>query len=943
LETCSESLDTWWRVAVGRGRHHDEDLGRRAARLGHVGLTIRSFDLYFVAGCGTSDDIREFVDVLLTDAVGDAPIIGRPDAAPGEVRVEVALRPGVTDRVAAQAELSAKKVGLNVRVATGALHLVGGLDSSGSSLESVAESLFANAVIETWSTGDVTPGFVAADDVPLPTEVVPLRGLTESDLGRMNAARGLALDPLELVAVRDWCERAGRDLTDAEVEMIAQTWSEHCSHKTFRARITLDGREIEPLLTQLRRSTRAIGAPFVVSAFDGNAGIVQFGSLPPLAVKVETHNHPSAVEPFGGANTGVGGVVRDVLAAPARPVALTDVLCFGHGDTPPEMVPAGTLHPSVTKEGVVAGIGDYGNKIGVPTIAGAVLYDDGFVANPLVFCGCVGVVARGASRLDGPHVGDRIVVVGGATGRDGIKGATFSSMTMDISTGVIAGASVQIGDPIVERLVGEVLEVMFDRDEPLCTALTDCGAGGLSSAIGEMGAEVGATVQLRHVPRKYPGLAPWEVWLSEAQERMVLAVPPAHLDEVMTLCTDHGVLAAEVGRFTGDARMTVLDGREVVVDLPMEFLHEGRPQREMGAVSRHVPDPSTSRPVVADAASMLLSLLSHPTIASKESVVRRFDHEVLGGTLIGPMSAPHQTGPSDGTVIVEPLAREGFALGVGVNPQYGVFDPYSMAWSCVDEALRNVVCAGADPSSTALLDNFSWGDPRRPETLAGLVAAVRGCCDAAAAHAAPFVSGKDSLNNEYETVDGTRRSVPPTLVVTALAHVPDGDVVPSTSFVALGSAVVLTGTTTEELRGSHLDIVLGVDGGGSCPTPDLSAPDRYRLIHGLIRSGDVLAAHDVSEGGLAVALAEMVLGSDGLGLDAHLEEVHADPTVAMFAESNGRLVLEVPADRVDHVVSMTGGVDLGRVSPRDGLRLTAAEIRVDLGRADLAGAWEGRR
>jgi phosphoribosylformylglycinamidine synthase len=516
-------------------------------------------------------------------------------------------------------------------------------------------------------------------------------------------------------------------------------------------------------------------------------------------------------------------------------------------------------------------------------------------------------------------------------------------MTMDVSTGVIAGASVQIGDPIVERLVGEVLEVIFDRDEPLCTALTDCGAGGLSSAIGEMGAGVGATVQLRHVPRKYPGLAPWEVWLSEAQERMVLAVPPEHLAEVMTVCVNRGVLAADVGEFTGDGRMLVVDGREVVVDLPMEFLHEGRPQREMEAVSRHAPDPSTSRPVVADAASMLLSLLSHPTIASKESVVRRFDHEVLGGTLIGPMSAPHQTGPSDGTVIVDPLASEGFALGVGVNPQYGVFDPYSMAWSCVDEALRNVVCAGADPSAAALLDNFSWGDPREHETLGGLVAAVRGCCDAAAAHAAPFVSGKDSLNNEYETVDGTRRSVPPTLVVTALAHVPDGDMVPSTSFVAAGSAVVLTGTTTEELRGSHLDLVLGIDGGGRCPAPDLSAPDRYRVVHGLIRSGGILAAHDVSEGGLAVALAEMVLGADGLGLDAHLGEVHGDSTIAMFAESNGRIILEVPVDRVGHIVSMTGGVDIGRVSSRDGLRVTSSDTRVELGRDELSRAWEGRR
>lgn len=940
METKGAPNDSWWRVAVARGHHHDTGVSVRAEQLGFKGISCRSFDLYFVEGCQSRNDIDLFVEKLLSDPIGPRPVIGLPDCDSCDVRVEVALRPGVTDRVAVQAEESARQLGLDVRVATGALHLISGVEATGGVLEKLVASLLANPVIETWSTGDVTPGFVSAVTETSPTEIVKVRGLSPSELTDLNSVRGLALDPQELSVVQKWFDEVGRDPSDAELEMIAQTWSEHCSHKTFRAEIFVDGREVQPLLAQLRESTDSIDAPFVVSAFDGNAGIVQFGSLAPLAVKVETHNHPSAVEPFGGANTGVGGVVRDVMAAPARPVALTDVLCFGHADAAPDVVPVGALHPAVIQEGVVAGVADYGNKIGVPTVAGAVLYDDGYTANPLVFCGCVGVVARGAAALDGPHPGDRIVVMGGATGRDGIKGATFSSMTMDVSTGEIAGASVQIGDPIVERLVGEALDELCDRDEPLCTALTDCGAGGLSSAVGEMGEAVGARVQLDDVPRKYPGLAPWEVWLSEAQERMVLAVSPQHLNEVISLCTARGVSAVDIGEFTGDGRMVVCSGDDVVVDLPMTFLHDGRPQRSLTAKVRAIPPAESQRTTVIDPASTVLALLAHPTIASKEAIVRRYDHEVLGQTVIGPMSAPYQTGPSDGAVIADPSASEGFAIGIGVHPQYGVFDCYAMAWSCVDEALRNIVCSGADPSGVALLDNFSWGDPRRAETLGDLVSAVAGCCDAAVAHSAPFVSGKDSLNNEYETADGSRRSVPPTLVITALAHVPDADAVPHSSFVVSGNVVVVTGETRDELRGSHLDVVLGTDGGGDVPAPDHTAPSRYRVIHELIRRGDVVAAHDVSEGGLAVALSEMVLGSNGLGLDADLTSVNSDAIVALFSESNGRIILEVPAGRVDTVVDATGGVVLGTVSERDGLRLTASATTVSLSREELTSAWE---
>ena len=341
-----------------------------------------------------------------------------------------------------------------------------------------------------------------------------------------------------------------------------------------------DGIELPSLLDQLRAATDAVDAPFVRSAFVGNAGIVSFVEGTTIALKAETHNHPSAVEPFGGANTGVGGVIRDVLGAAHRPVAVTDVLCFGPPDLARRRLPDGALHPRRIRDGVVDGVADYGNKIGLPTIAGAVLYDPGFTTNPLVFCGCIGVAAE-RPLPDGPFPGDRVVVLGGRTGRDGIRGATFSSTTMDATTGEVAGASVQIGDPVTEKLLIDVLDRCRRH---LWTAITDCGAGGLSSAVGEMADGVGADVELTAVPLKYPGLAPWEVWLSEAQERMVVAVPPDRLGALRARCDRHGVELADLGAFTGDGRLVVRHGGEVVLDLDTSFLHDGRPQRQMTAV-----------------------------------------------------------------------------------------------------------------------------------------------------------------------------------------------------------------------------------------------------------------------------------------------------------------------------------------------------------------------
>ena len=895
-----------------------------------TGVTVT--DLVFVRG-DVAIDARAAMTDLLVDPLLQAStwdeVTTRPAAAtspdgPG-FSVESVLLPGVTDAVATQLlRLSRRSSWPVTAVATGRrVELHGHVPPDLRDL--LVRRLLVNPVIERWAIdGAVHPEFtdpVSDDRRASPASPVLLPVATDADLDALNRLRGLALDPDELRAIREYYAGRGGVAPDIELEMIAQTWSEHCAHKTFRARITTtDGIEVAPLLDQLRQATATVAAPFVTSAFVGNAGVVSFVPGTTLAVKCETHNHPSAIEPFGGANTGVGGVIRDVLGAAHRPIACTDILCFGPSDTPVSDLPEGAMHPRRIRAGVIAGIADYGNKVGLPTVAGAVLHDPGYVANPLVFAGCIGV-ARAPYVVEAPVPGARIVVVGGATGRDGIRGATFSSATMDATTGDVAGASVQIGDPITGKLL---IDLLADNRH-LYRSITDCGAGGLSSAIGEMAEGVGATVDLDDLPMKYPGLAPWEVWLSEAQERMVVATPdPAAVREA---CDRLGIHCTDVGTFTGTGRLVVRSAGQALVDIDTAFLHHGRPQRRMVArmplplqsgrrdAEGSAPGTAGGTPTVGgDPAAILLDLLAHPNIACKASVIRRYDHEVRGATVVRPLVGEpvdgRAWGHADGTVLAEPTDTHGIAIGIGVNPRYGVVDPERMGEAVVDEAMRNVVACGGDPSRTALLDNFSWGDPRREETLGALVATVRGACRAAIAHGAPFVSGKDSLNNEHVGPDGRRHAIPPTLVITAVAHVADASRTVTPDLKAAGNALVVIGGARVALGGSHLGLVRSI-APDVAPSFDPDAPHRYRRLHACIRDGLVVACHDISEGGLAVALAEMAIAGN-LGIDAPtlpgtVEDGSGSTTdddlVALFGEANGRFVIEVEPAHLAEVAS----------------------------------------
>ncbi len=501
---------------------------------------IECQDLYFVEGQLSQDELQRLALTLLTDPVTqsvEAAEIPQPTSRlPGSVIVEVAYRPGVTDPVAGEIVRAAHELGFKgvQRAATGFRYIIeGGNNVAGHRL---AQRLLANAVIQRYTVGEIEPTFPLEAESSGQTEIIPIRDLTDVQLQALSKERRAALDLPEMQSIQKYYKSIQRDPTDVEFEMIAQTWSEHCVHKTFKAKIDIRyskgerpaSRSTRPsvdsiLRTYLKVATEKINAPWVISAFVDNAGIIDFDDEYEISFKVETHNHPSAIEPFGGANTGVGGVIRDVIGVSAKPIAATDVLCFGPQKMDPDALPDGVLHPRRIQSGVVAGVQDYGNKIGIPTVNGAILYDEGYTANPLVFCGCVGLAPKG-KHVSTPKPGDRVIVLGGRTGRDGLRGATFSSMTMDAQTGEVSGASVQIGDPITEK--GLIDVIVRARDAGLYTAITDCGAGGLSSAVGEMTSKIGGDVDLTSVRLKYPGLAPWEIWLSEAQERMVLAVPP---------------------------------------------------------------------------------------------------------------------------------------------------------------------------------------------------------------------------------------------------------------------------------------------------------------------------------------------------------------------------------------------------------------------------------
>ena len=963
------------RIEVFTKEHFTDSIGNEiASEVEHVGITsvdeIRMVQVYLVEGDLSGEDIERVCSELLIDGLTQDYICidGPPNQPDGEQAgkikygtkwqgnnvhtIEVTRKRGVMDPVDSTVVKGIKDLGLIARsVKTAKRFLIAGKITT-DQLETIASKVLANKIIE-----DV---FIDKDnlfyegknetvDYVFHKQELDILDADDEQLLEISEKGQMYLTVEEMKAVQSYFVMLGRKPTDVELETVAQTWSEHCMHKTFKGIIDYNGEHIDNLLAKtVMKATSDLNKSWCVSVFKDNAGIIEFDENFNICFKVETHNHPSAIEPYGGANTGIGGVIRDTLGTGlgAKPILNTDVFCFGPLDMPQETIPEGVLHPKRIFKGVVSGVRDYGNRMGIPTANGSIFFDERYTGNPLVYCGNVGLIAKDKCEKES-YKGDLILLVGGRTGRDGIHGATFSSVELSHESEMKSGGAVQIGDPIMERKVTDALLIALDLG--LYNNITDCGAGGLSSAVGEMGEKLGAVVDLEKVPLKYDGLSYSEIWISEAQERMVLSVPPENMEEIRAVFEGEDVEATFIGEFTGDKRLHLRYKGETVADIEMTFLHDGVP-RTIRKATWHLP--SHKEPDIKEKKNYgeeLKRILSSWNVCSKEWVIRQYDHEVQGGSVLKPLVGVDNDGPGDACIVRPVLnSNKGIIVSNGMNPKYGDIDPYHMASSAIDEALRQVVSVGGSLDEVALLDNFSWGNTSKPECLGGLVRASRGCYDTALYYGTPFISGKDSLNNEFKAGDKTI-AIPPTLLISAICVMPDVTKAISMDVKSPGNLIYVIGMTKNELGGSHYYYTHGYVG-NSVPKVDTKVAKRTMdLLASATGNGLVRSCHDCSEGGLAVAAAEMSFAG-GYGMELDLSQVPVEGGIVrddlvLFAESNSRFVVEVEQPKQSGFEAAIEGASygcIGKVVENDMFTVLSlnGEKVISEKISDLKNAWQ---
>jgi len=756
-------------------------------------------------------------------------------------------------------------------------------------------------------------------DVPFPLMDVSLRDAADADLERASHEMGLALSLEELRTIQAHFRGLGRDPTDVELQSLGQAWSEHCCYKSSKV--------------FLKEFLFPVQAPYVIDR--GDAGVCEFDADHAYALRIESHNHPSAVEPYGGATTGIGGILRDVLAMGAQPIALCDPLHFGPLDHPSDSLPKGIKHPRYLFGGVVAGIRDYGNRVGIPTVSGLIQFDEGYVGNIIVNVACVGFAKKSQlQRNRVSHVGDVFVLCGGRTGRDGIHGVTYASVDLtEQAAEAWSGGAVQIGDAIVkEPLIHACLEA---AQEGLLHGMKDLGGGGLSCVVGEMAQNggLGAEVHLDRVPLKEEGLEPWEIWVSESQERMMLAVPPQNVDRVLEICDLYDVVAAPIGRAVPGNACRVLYRGEVVLEMDIGF-YTGGPEyrRPYDAKVPAVKPPERYPPEPHDYAATFLRVLASPNVASKELVVRQYDHEVRAASVIKPLHGKIGKSGHGDAAVVRPLVDSYRALGIACasTPQFTAIDPFRGGATAVDEVCRNLVAVGARPHS--LTNCLNFGNPERPDRLGFFREAVRGIGTVALNLGIPIPSGNVSFYNE-----SALGPAPPTPVVMGVGIVEDFRRCVTSDLKGNGNSLYLIGETRKEMGGSEYFRVVG---GSSAVAPDVDVDALQGGIDGIlaaIHAGDVTACHDLSQGGLAVAAAEMALGGD-VGADLDLQ--HLDPLrldFLLFSETNARWLVEVRRDREEAFaarfqipaarVGVVGGGTLHVRRGRESLEIPVGELR----------------
>ena len=988
------------RIEVGTRPGYPDSRGLSVARKirEHLGLevaAVRTRDVFLVSP-GLAPEHAEVVAREFAGPVVRQGAVGRIEDGPFDVAVAVGYKPGVTDPVGKSAkvaveDLLGRHLGEDVHVYASRLYLLTGVSREVAGR--IARSLLANEVIErvsiwTWEEWRSSPPDLevprVVEHAPQPVATVRL-DVDDAALQQISRERLLALSLEEMRTLREFYRGAAADPrrreaglgaapTDVELECLAQTWSEHCKHKIMNATVTYEeaGRAPEVIRsifkTFIRGTTEAVdrrirereGKSWLVSVFHDNAGVIAATDRYHLVYKVETHNSPSALDPYGGAMTGIVGVNRDPFGTGMGSDLLSNTwgYCFAPPDWRGEL-PPGLLHPRRVRDGVHAGVIDGGNQSGIPYARGWEFFDDRFVGKPLVYCGTVGrmpvSVAGRPGHEKAARPGDRIVMVGGRIGKDGIHGATFSSAELTEESPVQA---VQIGDPITQRMMFDFL--LEARDRGLYSAITDNGAGGLSSSVGEMARQPGgARLDLSQAPLKYQGLAPWEILVSEAQERMTVAVPPDKVGEFIELSRRREVEATDLGAFTSDPYFQVTYGDRTVALLPMSFLHDGDPEMRLSAEWREPARVEWSgRPLPPSAEegnALARAFLARDNLRSAELLARTYDHEVKGLTVVKPWVGVHRDVPADATVLLvsHEGGEAGYALAEGVFPAYSDRDAHAMAQAGVDLAVRRVVAAGARRDRIALLDNYCWPDPlegpSNPDArhkAAQLVRASRGLAEICLAYGTPLISGKDSMKNDA-VVGGRRISVPPTLLASAIAVVTDARRALTLEAGGPGEVLYLVGETGEELGGSEWAASRGERGGEVPRCRPAEFWRRYEAVGSLASEGVLTAAHAPGRGGLLPALFFLARAAD-LGIDADLAVAPATGRPGWEAllggESAGRLLVAVRPDRAPELERRLAGIPharLGAYDPTRRLRIRLGErVLVDAAVDGLAAAWK---
>jgi phosphoribosylformylglycinamidine synthase subunit PurSL len=959
--------------------------GRLAEDLGIRVEDVRAIDVYTIDALLSAEELDLVRTELFTDPIIQESAANASLARDYDYAIEVGFLPGVTDNVGkSSAEGIADTIGRTLSageaVYKSTQYAIRGV-ADRATCERIARDALANELIQRWVVKSAdemkTVGGTPLLGLPIVTErsdpavhTVSFE-VSDAELVALSRARMLALELHEMKAIqahfRDSDVRAKREAaglpgepTDIEIEILAQTWSEHCKHKIFNAIIdyadeTGATRRIDSLFaTYVKATTDEVGKTidWLVSVFHDNAGIIRFDDEWNFALKAETHNSPSALDPYGGAITGIVGVNRDVLGAGmgCKCILNTDVFCFA-SPFYDAAIPPRLFHPRRVLRGVHQGVKDGGNQSGIPDVNGAIVFHERFLGKPLVFCGTGGmipaIVAGKPSHEKGAQPGDRIVMTGGRIGKDGIHGATFSSEELHAGSPATA---VQIGDPITQKKMADF--IIEARDLGLFTCITDDGAGGLSSSVGEM-ARVpgGCEIHLERAPVKYAGLAPWEIFLSEAQERMTVSVQPDKLDAFMDLAKRRAVEATDLGAFTASGLLECYyDGKRIAA-LDMEFLHEGVPKMCLKAQWT----PPAPEPEIAieepDLTAALKAVLGSLNVCSKETFVRMYDHEVLAQSVLKQFQGVNHDGPGDAGVIRPiPGSKRGLAVACGIAPKYSDLDTYWMMACSIDEAVRNLIAVGAKLGAIAGLDNFCWPDPVQSEKtpdgafkLAQLVRCCEALYDVCVTYGIPLISGKDSMKNDYKIGD-TKISIPPTVLFTAAAILPDATKTVSMDVKRPGDVVYVLGETRDEMGGSEYLALKGRLGANVPKLDPMKARALYTALSQAIASGLVASCHDCSDGGLGVALAESAF-SGGYGVSLDLAAIPVpNAAVALFSESQSRFVVTVkPSDAAafESVLENCPATRLGVVTPDDRFDIAGpngATVRATI--AELKEAWQ---